>query len=72
MATKGKVYPCISLMVDDFEGEAFDKVKNLSDDELQRMADYIGEWLFDGDQWNMALESALEREEIAPSINKKG
>lgn len=68
MDTINKAYPCISLAKEDFyDNDSFTKeqqaiIEKMSDPEMQSMADYIGEWLFDGDQWNMALESALVRE----------
>lgn len=53
-----KFFTCIELSVDDFRDtpEVYKKVCKLNDKEMQDLASEIGEWIFDGDLWNQAIE----------------
>lgn len=40
----------------------------LTDDEMRYLANYIGDWLYDGDQWQQALRAGLrELDKDTPS-----
>jgi hypothetical protein len=48
--------------LDDEQRARLDFVRVMSPEQWRHLADYMGEILFDGDRWEMALESALSRE----------
>jgi hypothetical protein len=77
MAETCKVYVVLGLSVDDaiqlddWNGNGtkeFEKIyESLTDTERQSLADYIGEWMYDGDQWEEALMVGLrdlQREKV--------
>jgi hypothetical protein len=77
MAERCKVYVVLGLSVDDaiqlddWNGNGTQEFENiyesLTDAERQSLADYIGEWMYDGDQWEEALMVGLrdlQREKV--------